>query len=56
VTKEKKRWGNVEFDDNKKDDKVSNVMDTSSLKISEDGVVDISEAILKRNGIIDAIY
>jgi hypothetical protein len=55
VTEEKKRWGDVEFDDDKKDDKVSDAVDISSLKISEEGVVDRAEAVLKSDGVMDAV-
>lgn len=54
ITEEKKRWGDEEFDDEKKDDHVSDAVDISSLKIDDEGAMDRAEAILKSDELIDA--
>lgn len=55
VAEEKKRWGDVEFDDEKKDDKVSEAVDISSLKISEEGALDRTEPVFKSEGPVHAV-
>uniref|UniRef100_A0A0D6QVS5 RNA helicase n=1 Tax=Araucaria cunninghamii TaxID=56994 RepID=A0A0D6QVS5_ARACU len=56
-SKEKKRWGDEELDDDKdveeKDDKISGAVDISSLKLNEKGTVDKPEVVLKSDKLIE---